>query len=497
MHGYLTAYHLGAAAVLSAAAAVACAFGVLRERPPQGLPVPSRRLVYGAAIASLVIAYVAAAGTLLSWTARLGEDLVPVLMPGTAFLATVGLLVGAGSRRLRYRLWVGLGRHLFRGKHDYGEVWIGLTDIVSEARCRADLVRGAVSFCRRTLCVGEVSVWLGVGSGVLRRVDDAAGNGAAREVACAGDSEAALAAATGSSFACPMRAGDRLLGVLAVGAVAQPAPLDDEDREVVRHVAAQIGSALELHRLGEEIADSREVASFHRVSTFVIHDLKNLVAQQSFVLENARRFGENPAFVRDALEAFADSTDRMYSLIGRLRSREEVPRVDGSACDLLEVVRELVSFPRLVLPPGCSLNVSVPDNAGPCPVPLGRGAAVQVLANLIGNAIESLPERAGQVTVAITKQAEMCRLDVSDNGRGIAPEFAREELFRPFRTTKENGLGIGLYQCKATVEAAGGTIAIRSDLNVGTTVSVTLPAQTEEAPTEWSEDHEQKQSVGS
>jgi putative PEP-CTERM system histidine kinase len=352
-----------------------------------------------------------------------------------------------------------------------------------------------VSFCRDTLCVGEASVWLCDGA-MLRRVDVAAGNGAVHEAPYAGDAEAALAAATGSSFACALRAGGRLLGVLAVGSAAREAILDDEDREVVRHVAAQIGSALELHRLGEEIADAREVASFHRVSTFVIHDLKNLVAQQSFVLENASRFGENPAFVRDALDAFTDSTDRMRSLIGRLRSREKVARVNGSACNLVEVVRELANFPRLALPPGSSLNVLVPDAAESYPVPLDRSAAVQVLTNLIGNALESLSEGEGQVTVAITRQSDICRLDVSDNGRGIPPEFVREHLFRPFRTTKENGLGIGLYQCKTTVEAAGGAIAIRSDLNVGTTVSVTLPALAEGAPSSWSGDHEQKQSVG-
>jgi len=171
-------------------------------------------------------------------------------------------------------------------------------------------------------------------------------------------------------------------------------------------------------------------------------------------------------------------------------------RVNGSACDLVEIVRELAKLPRVALPSPACLDVLAPETLEPCKVPLERDAAVQVLNNLLGNAIESLPERRGKVTVAITREADTCRLDVSDNGHGIAPEFAREHLFRPFRTTKENGLGIGLYQCKTTVEAVGGKIAIRSDLNVGTTVSVTLPALAEGAPAPWSEDHEQKQSVG-
>jgi signal transduction histidine kinase len=67
-------------------------------------------------------------------------------------------------------------------------------------------------------------------------------------------------------------------------------------------------------------------------------------------------------------------------------------------------------------------------------------------------------------------------VEVRDSGGGIPEEFIREHLFRPFRSTKESGLGIGLYQCKTLVEAAGGTIAVRSRPQAGTTVVVTLPA---------------------
>lgn len=77
--------------------------------------------------------------------------------------------------------------------------------------------------------------------------------------------------------------------------------------------------------------------------------------------------------------------------------------------------------------------------------------------------------------VSVGKDGGSWRIEVRDNGRGMSQTFLRESLFRPFRTTKEAGLGIGLYQCKATVEAAGGTIAVDSAENIGTAVTITLP----------------------
>jgi signal transduction histidine kinase len=92
------------------------------------------------------------------------------------------------------------------------------------------------------------------------------------------------------------------------------------------------------------------------------------------------------------------------------------------------------------------------------------------------NAIESLPIQGGEITISIHAAAGDWRFDVQDTGVGIPPSFLRERVFRPFHTTKEQGLGIGLYQCKSIVDAAGGTINVSSTPNAGTLVQVTLPA---------------------
>jgi signal transduction histidine kinase len=100
----------------------------------------------------------------------------------------------------------------------------------------------------------------------------------------------------------------------------------------------------------------------------------------------------------------------------------------------------------------------------------------QLFSNLLVNAIESLSREGGKITVSINPEAGCWRIHVQDTGIGIPASFLREQVFRPFNTTKEQGLGIGLYQCKSIVDAAGGTIRVSSTPNTGTLVEVTLPA---------------------
>ena len=68
-------------------------------------------------------------------------------------------------------------------------------------------------------------------------------------------------------------------------------------------------------------------------------------------------------------------------------------------------------------------------------------------------------------------------LTVSDNGCGMSAAFLKESLFRPFQSTKKNGLGIGMFQSRMIVEAHGGSIQVESEAGKGTTFRVSLPAK--------------------
>ena len=489
--GYLTPSVVVSGTALGAVAVLVWVVGAAREVPIGTPLVPSRRLVYGAAAGGLVAFYLVAAHVALGWATEFARQAVPEIAPAFGFAVVAALVGVVGSTRWRHRLWVTIGQHLFRSKHDYGEVWIRLTELVSAAHTVQDLVHGAATLCRNALGGPQVSVWLTDSSGGLRRAATTAAhdegdqaerlvlpemrsrNGSASSQNAVG---ADLTQLTGASFACALLLNGRVLGAFAIGSPTSQVRLDDEDRRLVRYIVAQVASALGLFQLGEEVADAREVGSFHRLSAFVVHDLKNLVAQQSLVLENATKFRSDPAFVQDALAAFEDSTGRMRSLIGRLRSRESTSPADPAPCDVLEVIQELVARQQVALRQGTSLQLVAPAQVLRCLVSLDRPAAAQLFSNLLVNAIESLPLEGGEITISIHPAAGCWRIDVQDTGVGIPPAFLRDQVFRPFHTTKEQGLGIGLYQCKSIVDAAGGTINVTSAANAGTLVQVTLPA---------------------
>ena len=494
-HGYVALHALVAADALGGVAAAVGVVAMGQTLPSPRPLVPSRRFVYGASVAGLIIAYLVAAHFAFYWASGFPARALQQVLPALAFTVVAALVIFLGSERTRHRLWVAVGQHLFRTKHDYGEAWIRLTAIVSTADTAAVLLQQTVAFCRELLCVPEVSVWLADAAGAFRRIVTASADSPRGRLEDADDcgplahaaaspilqlaevrDAAQLGRITGASFSGPLLVNGRTVGVLAVGSSAAPATLDEEDRQVLRHVAAQVASSLGLFQLGEEIAETRAVRSLDRVSTFVLHDLKNLVAQQSFVLENAAQFGGDPRFVTDALAAFEDSTNRMRALIRRLHAKKPGLPIAGKQCDLLALVRDLLGQPQIMLPRGCRLHLELPADTAACVVPVDRDDLTQVLTNLLVNAAESLRSADGDVTVAIAPVAAGWQLTVRDTGCGIPAAFLRDKLFRAFHTTKKGGLGIGLYQCKTVIEASGGSITLTSREQVGTTATVVLPA---------------------
>ena len=97
----------------------------------------------------------------------------------------------------------------------------------------------------------------------------------------------------------------------------------------------------------------------------------------------------------------------------------------------------------------------------------------QVLLNLVLNAAQACGSE-GEIQIITKAEEGTAVIVVSDTGDGI-PASVLRTLFRPFRTTKDGGLGVGLYECKRIVEAHHGTIHVQSENGHGTVVMITLP----------------------
>ena len=102
-----------------------------------------------------------------------------------------------------------------------------------------------------------------------------------------------------------------------------------------------------------------------------------------------------------------------------------------------------------------------------------------VILNLITNAYEAI-EKEGMIKVAASMNEGEISIKVSDTGVGISEEYIESCIFKPFRSTKKSGFGIGLYQCKTIVDAHGGKIEVESKKGAGTTFTIKLPVQRRE-----------------
>ena len=99
----------------------------------------------------------------------------------------------------------------------------------------------------------------------------------------------------------------------------------------------------------------------------------------------------------------------------------------------------------------------------------------KVVANLVINAQDAMPG-GGVLRLATRSAPGKVELEVRDSGEGISEEFLTHSLFRPFQSTKKNGMGIGLYHCRAIMEAHQGSIKVESAPGEGAAFTLQLPA---------------------
>jgi signal transduction histidine kinase len=101
----------------------------------------------------------------------------------------------------------------------------------------------------------------------------------------------------------------------------------------------------------------------------------------------------------------------------------------------------------------------------------------EVIENLILNALEAMGDKSGTLTIEAGPDPNGApSFAVSDTGPGMSRAFIDNRLFRPFSTTKKNGIGLGLYTCREVIRATGGSIDVQSVEGAGTTFRVVLPS---------------------
>lgn len=266
----------------------------------------------------------------------------------------------------------------------------------------------------------------------------------------------------------PLLNNEEIVGFATIGRPFTPTRLGWEQLDLLRAAGRQIGGHLASERAATRLAELHQFEALNRLSGFVMHDLRHLVAQLALVVDNAARHRRNPEFIDDAILTIESSVKRMTGLMDSLRSglsAEPERRVD-----LAELLREVVARNGLREP-----RPTLAAEEGPVEVVANRERLEQSLEHLVRNAQDATPTT-GQVAVTLRRESQNCAVEIVDTGCGMDPEFVRTRLFKPFDSTKgAQGMGLGAFEARDIIRRLGGTLAVDSAPGQGTRFRITLP----------------------
>ena len=266
----------------------------------------------------------------------------------------------------------------------------------------------------------------------------------------------------------PLLVGNHLLGFLLLPSPPEPFTMTFEDLDVLKTVGRNVAVQLAQRRADERLAESQQFNAYNRFAAFVMHDLKNSVAQLRLLVANAERHRHNPVFVDDAIDTIRNTSERMTRLIEQLQDRE----MHGTArvVELGQAVGAAVARSQIRQPP-----VVVSGEFAGAAVNADPERLCAVLEHVMRNAQEATGPN-GHVTVELSAEAGEARVTVVDDGAGMDEEFVRQRLFRPFDSTKgTRGMGIGAYQVREYARAMGGEVEVWSAPGRGTRFCIRLP----------------------
>ncbi len=270
-------------------------------------------------------------------------------------------------------------------------------------------------------------------------------------------------------MAVPLNHGGTLIGFIVLAKSRAYFKLDREAFDLLRVVGREIASRVAEQRAMQALTQIQQLREYSQRFAFVIHDIKNVSGQLSMLLTNAEVYADNPEFQRDMLATVRASVGKITRLLSRLQVERQ--ERDHAMITPSERLRELIDLHRLT----GAVDIIFNDDSN------GAGAAIDpdafdtVTTHLLNNAAEASRPTV-PVRVELRVEALSVVVDIIDHGPGMTAEFVRDELFRPFSSTKHSGHGIGAYQARELLRGAGGDLLVISRPGAGTTMRIILPS---------------------
>lgn len=237
-----------------------------------------------------------------------------------------------------------------------------------------------------------------------------------------------------------------------------------------------------LDALEEQIMATQKLAVMGTMSCLVAHEFNNLLVPIINYSELALKHPDDTALIQKSLEKIIkhgnQASQIIHNMLGLARDnsqeRETVKIIDLAQAAMHCLARDL-SKDKI------TVSFDIPDDLS---VTVVRGQLQQVMLNMIINARQAMLDRPGTLAIkAHQKDNNTVEINVSDTGCGIPAENI-EKIFDPFFSTRtratppdRQGSGLGLLVCRNIIESHLGTINVTSELDKGTTFTITLPVQ--------------------
>lgn len=442
------------------------------------------------ALAGAYLLLISAAGYYVRY---FGGDWGRALQVGlmAAGLLLLGVFVFSGSQRARLRVW--LSKHLFPYRYDYRAEWLRFTQSLSSAGDSMDLGQSVIKALSDLVESSGGVLWL-KGSGETLRP-------AARlnhpEVDVEEPSDSAfcaflnerewivvleedrngmgaplpdwLFAMPDAWLVVPLKSGDNLVGFVVLNTPRARLDVNWEVLDLLKTAGRQAASFLARMQAAEALMESRKFESFNRMSAFVVHDLKNLVAQLSLMLRNAERHKHNPEFQADMLETVQHVEARMRALMQQLQEKRSVEA--RRRLDLVALVSAIRNAKRHQRP-----EIKFIDQSNGGLEVEAHGERLQrIIGHVVQNALDAVRDDGNVSAILDRTDGSWARIRVIDDGCGMTPEFVRDSLFKPFQTSKASGMGIGMFETLQYVRELGGDIRVESEPGKGSSFTILLP----------------------
>ena len=278
-----------------------------------------------------------------------------------------------------------------------------------------------------------------------------------------------------SALAVPVNLDNNVVAIINVESL-EPDAFTIEDQELVETLAMHVSSAMSKLKLVEglekrvrektnELLSAEQMIAAGRVASMVGHDLRGPLQ----TIKNAEYLmDQSPDETAEMIELINKSVDRAQNMISELRNRIRNTPLKIEQVDIEGLIMSTIRESKIP----SEISVITEFN-------LSRSHSVdkqklrRVLDNLIHNSVDAISGK-GNIVIKSSTDSNGLFIKISDTGKGIHQENL-DNLFKPFYTTKTDGIGLGLAYCKRTIESHGGTISVESEVGKGTKFTIFIP----------------------